>query len=148
LARLAKRLDLSEAENGVTQVSELVHADLESPERFTTVAVPKFAHAIMPAERALRPFEERLDGRAPLDAGIEQLDKGLEVVPIPCRRQLLDGLDPALRHLAAVSRVGTLSEAAVLLPRACSSPACAVADTRFGRRAGAQPSCEQTPAFP
>jgi hypothetical protein len=39
----------------------------------------------MPAKHALGTFEERLDGRVPLDVWMEQVEEGFEVIPIPRR---------------------------------------------------------------
>src|SRR4051794_35387367 len=97
------QVDVTESEDRLAEVAELLGPIAEAFPRLAAVLPPNLSRAVMTSVGSCLSLEARLDRRVPLDVGIELRQKGVQIVGIPRPDGALDDLHVLLRHRPPVS---------------------------------------------
>jgi ketosteroid isomerase-like protein len=96
--RPARQVQVTERDDRLAEVAELLRPIGEAFPRPATVLPPNLLRAVMTSVDGRPSLEARLDRRVPLDVGIELGQEGVQIVGIPRLDGALDGLHVLLRH--------------------------------------------------
>jgi hypothetical protein len=96
--RPGSQLQVTEREDRLAEVAELLRPIGEAFPRLAAVLPPNLLRAVMTSVDSCPSLKARLDRRVPLDVGIELGQKGAQIISIPRLNGALDGLQVVLRH--------------------------------------------------
>ena len=86
------QVDVTEREDRLAEVAELLGPIGEAFPRLAAVLPPNLSRAVMTSVGSCLSLKARLDRRVPLDVGIELGQKGVQIIGIPRLDGALDGL--------------------------------------------------------
>jgi hypothetical protein len=92
------QVDVTEHEDRLAEVAELVGSIGEAFPRLAAVLPPNLARAVMTSVGRCLSLKTRLDRRVPLDVGTELGQKGAQIIGVPGLDGALDSLHVLLRH--------------------------------------------------
>ena len=98
------QVDVTEGEDRLAEVPELLGPIGEAFPRLAAVLPPNLSRAVMTSVGSCLSLKARLDRRVPLDVGIELGQKSVQIIGIPRLDGALDGLHVLMRHRPPVSR--------------------------------------------
>ena len=96
--RPGDQVDVTEGEDRLAEVAELLGPIGEAFPRLAAVLPPNLPRAVMTPVGGCLSLKPRLDRRVPLDVGIELGQEGVQVIAIPRLDGTLDSLHVLLRH--------------------------------------------------
>ena len=144
------QVDMTEDEDRLAEVAELLGPIGEASPRLTAVLPPDLSRAVMTSVGGCLSLEARLDRRLPLEVGSELGQKGVQIICIPSLDGALDGIHILLRHRrpsiprasalrATQQRLGRCLFEAGVCRSQIETPAITVAHGRDGSRRGRRP---------
>src|SRR5688572_15103774 len=92
------QVDMTEGEDRLAEVAELLGPIGEASPRLAAVLPPNLSRAVMTSVGSCLSLKARLDRRVPLDVGSELGQKGVQIIGIPGLGGALDSLHVLLRH--------------------------------------------------
>src|SRR5687767_9305060 len=96
--RLRGQVHVTEREDRLAEVAELLGPIGEAFPRLAAVLPPNLSRAVMTSVGSCLSLKARLDRRVPLHVGIELGQEGVQIIGIPRLDGALDGLHVLLRH--------------------------------------------------
>jgi hypothetical protein len=99
------QVDVTEGEDRLAEVAELLRPIGEASPRLAAVLPPNLSRAVMTSVGSCLSFKARLDRRVPLDVGRELGQKGVQIIGIPRLDGALDGLHVLVRNSRSPRRL-------------------------------------------